>query len=97
MKLVSTNRNDISTYIAKIRIGWIKPVIAAAVNLTLDVAQKTRVLNPYIMTQPNSAEFMNMSMFIILEIMHPKMMKTPRINMEMHDKNIECFIFMLIP
>jgi len=35
--------------------------------------------------------------FIILEIMHPKMMKTPKINIEMHDKNIECFIFMLIP
>ena len=45
IKLVSTNRNVIKVYIAKISNGCIKPVIAATANLTLDVAQKTNVIH----------------------------------------------------
>ena len=46
IKLVSVNKNDIKMYMDIISTGWIKPVVAATVNLTLEVAQKTNVLNP---------------------------------------------------
>ena len=62
-----------------------------------DVAQKTRVLNPYINAHAKSIEFMNMSTLIILEMTHPKMTTIPKAVMERADKNIECFIFRLIP
>ena len=45
-KLASINRKVINVYIAKISKGWIKPVTAAIENLTFDVVQKTKVLNP---------------------------------------------------
>ena len=73
------------------------PVMAATVNLTLDVAQKTNVLNPYTITNPNNAELTKMSTFRILETTQPPRIKIPNINIESPDRNIECLIFKFIP
>lgn len=91
------NMNDIDMYMAMMSTGWIKPVIAATVNLTFEVAQNTNVLNPYIKTHAKSIELMKMSTLIILEMMHPIMTNIPRIVIEMAERNIECLIFRLIP
>ena len=97
IKLVSVVKNVISVYNAKISNGWIKPAVAAIVNLTLDVAQNTRVLNPYIITQPNSNEFKNKSKLNSLEIMDPATSINPKKVIERPHKNIECLIFRFIP
>ena len=97
IKLVSINKNEIEIYMAIISTGWIKAVAAATVNRTLAVAQNTNVLNPYIKTQANNVELTNMSILIILEIMHPIRTNIPKIVMERPDRNIECFIFKFIP
>ena len=73
------------------------PVIAATENRTLDVAQNTNVLKPYTRTQANIIEFTNMSTLINLETMHPKSTNIPKMVIDNPDKNMECFIFKLIP
>ena len=84
-------------YITKMSNGWIMPVAAAMVNLTFEVAQNTNVLNPYINTQPNNNEFKNKSHPVILVIIPPMIIIMHKNVIERADKNIECFIFKLIP
>lgn len=72
-------------------------MIADFMNPIFVVLHKTSVLNPYTITQPKRRELMNRSILNIRDIAPPTIRMKQMKNIESIDRNIECFIFKLIP
>jgi hypothetical protein len=93
----SLDKNNNKTNIDKINIGWINPMIADLLNPICVVLHNTKVLKPYTITQPNNKKLKYKSVFNMADNIPPQI-KTKQIKIiESIDKNIECFIFRLIP
>jgi len=93
----SLHKNNNKTSTDKINIGCINPIIADLVNPIFVVLHNTKVLKPYIITQPNNNELAYKSIWNIEDITPAQIKRKQRKNIEVNDKNIECFIFRLIP
>jgi hypothetical protein len=93
----SLHKNNNKTSIDRINIGWINPMIADLVNPICVVLHNTKVLKPYTTTQPNNNELAYKSILNMAEIAPAQIKTKQRKDIEVNDKNIECFIFRLIP
>ena len=77
--------------------GWRIAINKELIILILVVPRITRILNPNAKTVPNKMELKNRSIWKTWPTAVPIMLTIPARVIEINAKNIECFIFMLIP
>jgi hypothetical protein len=78
-------------------MGWKEDMNVDLTNPNFEVLHRTNIVKAKIKTQPNTIEFINISVLNIVETIDPIIVIKIRIIIEIKDTSIECFIFRFIP